>query len=96
MAFQLALLASFLPTLMLSGFIFPIASMPAFLQGVTYVVPARYFLIALRGIVLKGVGLSVIWPQLVALAVYSRRRAAAWRRCACARQWSVTCDASGS
>ena len=37
--------------------------MPAFLQGVTYVVPARYFLIALRGIVLKGVGLDVIWPR---------------------------------
>ena len=70
-AFQLAVLASFLPTLMLSGFIFPIASMPTFLQGVTYIVPARYFLIALRGIVLKGTGLSVIWPQLVSLAVYS-------------------------
>ena len=70
-AFQLAVLASFLPTLMLSGFIFPIASMPAFLQGVTYIVPARYFLIALRGIVLKGTGLSAIWPQLVSLAVYS-------------------------
>jgi ABC-2 type transport system permease protein len=70
-AFQLALLASFMPTLMLSGFIFPIASMPTFLQGVTYVVPARYFLIALRGIVLKGVGLDIIWQQLAALAIYS-------------------------
>ena len=70
-AFQLAVLASFLPTLMLSGFIFPIASMPTFLQGVTYIVPARYFLIALRGIVLKGTGLSTIWPQLVSLAAYS-------------------------
>ena len=70
-AFQLALLASFLPTLMLSGFIFPIASMPTFLRGMTYVVPARYFLIALRGIVLKGVGLDIIWQQLVALSIYS-------------------------
>jgi ABC-2 type transport system permease protein len=70
-AFQLALLASFLPTLMLSGFIFPISSMPAFLQGVTYVVPARYFLVALRGIVLKGVNAAVVWPQLVALAIYA-------------------------
>jgi ABC-2 type transport system permease protein len=70
-AFQLALLASFLPTLMLSGFIFPIASMPAFLRGVTYFVPARYFLIALRGIVLKGVGLSIIWQPLATLSVYS-------------------------
>jgi ABC-2 type transport system permease protein len=70
-AFQVAVLASFLPTLMLSGFIFPIASMPAFLRGVTYIVPARYFLIALRGIVLKGVGLSIIWPQLLSLVAYS-------------------------
>ena len=70
-AFQLALLASFLPTLMLSGFIFPISSMPPFLQGITYAVPARYFLIALRGIVLKGVGWSVVWPQLAALTAYS-------------------------
>lgn len=70
-AFQVAVLASFLPTLMLSGFIFPIASMPTFLQGVTYIVPARYFLIALRAIVLKGAGLEIIWPQLVSLAIYS-------------------------
>ena len=70
-AFQLALLASFLPTLMLSGFIFPIASMPEVLQAITRVVPARYFLTALRGIVLKGVGLDVVWRDLAALAVYS-------------------------
>jgi ABC-2 type transport system permease protein len=70
-AFQLALLASFLPTLMLSGFIFPIASMPAFLRAVTYIVPARYFLVALRGIVLKGVGLPMIWVDLLALVVYA-------------------------
>ena len=70
-AFQLALLSSFLPTLMLSGFIFPIASMPPVLQGITYIVPARYFLIALRGIVLKGVDFSIVWPQCAALAVYA-------------------------
>src|SRR4029077_11513859 len=70
-ALQLALLASFMPTLMLSGFIFPIASMPAFLRGVTYAVPARYFLVALRGIFLRGVGVTVVWPELAALAVYS-------------------------
>ena len=70
-AFQVALLTSFLPTLMLSGFIFPIASMPAFLQVVTFVVPARYFLVALRGVVLKGVGPAVFWQDLVALAIYA-------------------------
>lgn len=68
-AFQAAMLASFLPTLMLSGFIFPIASMPEALRVVTYVVPARYFLAALRGILLKGVGFGVIWPHLAALGL---------------------------
>ena len=70
-AFQMALLTSFMPTLMLSGFIFPITSMPAFLQAVTYVVPARYFLIALRAIVLKGVGPEMFWRDLVALTIFA-------------------------
>jgi drug efflux transport system permease protein len=70
-AFQAAMLSSFLPTLMLSGFIFPISSMPAFLQVVTYAVPARYFLIALRGILLKGTSLWLLLPQMGALIVYA-------------------------
>ena len=70
-AFQLALLTSYLPTLMLSGFIFPISSMPAVLQVITHAVPAKYFLLALRGIVLKGVGLEVIWRDLAALVVFA-------------------------
>jgi ABC-2 type transport system permease protein len=70
-AFQAAMLTSFLPTLMLSGFIFPISSMPTALQLVTYVVPARYFLVALRGIVLKGTSLWILWPELLALVLYA-------------------------
>jgi ABC-2 type transport system permease protein len=70
-AFQVALLTSYLPTLMLSGFIFPIASMPPFLQLVTYAVPARYFIVALRGIVLKGVGPAVFWQDVVALVAFA-------------------------
>jgi ABC-2 type transport system permease protein len=70
-AFQAAMLTSFLPTLMLSGFIFPISSMPHFLQVVTYAVPARYFLIALRGIVLKGTSLWLLLPQMGALILYA-------------------------
>jgi len=70
-AFQAALLVSFLPTLMLSGFIFPISSMPRFLQLVTYAVPARYFLIALRGVVLKGAGLEALGRELAALAAFA-------------------------
>ncbi len=70
-AFQMAMLSSFLPTLMLSGFIYPIASMPVALQFITYIVPARYFLVALRGVLLKGVGIEVILPQLGALAIFA-------------------------
>ena len=70
-AFQMAILASFLPTMMLSGFVFPLTSMPAPIRAVTYIVPARYFLVALRSIVLKGAGLAIFWPQLVALAIYA-------------------------
>jgi ABC-2 type transport system permease protein len=70
-AFQVAVLTSYMPTLMLSGFIFPISSMPAALQVVTYAVPARYFLTVLRGIVLKGVGVVAFWQDLAALAVFA-------------------------
>jgi ABC-2 type transport system permease protein len=70
-AFQMALLISLLPTIMLSGFIFPISSMPTALQVVTYVVPARYFLVALRGIVLKGSSLAHLVLPLAALTVYA-------------------------
>jgi ABC-2 type transport system permease protein len=70
-AFQLAVLTSYLPTLMLSGFIFPISSMPEALQTITYAVPARYFLAILRGIVLKGTGAAVFWQELAALAIFA-------------------------
>lgn len=70
-AFQVALILAFLPTFLLSGFIFPIQNMPKPIQVVTYVVPARYFLIVLRGIVLKGVGLATVWASVVALVVYA-------------------------
>jgi ABC-2 type transport system permease protein len=71
LAFQMALLISFLPTLMLSGFIFPINSMPRALQLITHLVPARYFLIALRGILLKGTAIDHLLPQLGALTAYA-------------------------
>jgi len=70
-AFQVALILAFLPTFLLSGFIFPIQNMPRPIQLVTFVIPARYFLVALRGIVLKGVELGTIWVQLVAMVVYA-------------------------
>jgi ABC-2 type transport system permease protein len=86
-AFQLAVLASFLPTMMLSGFVFPIASMPAAIQAITFVVPARYFIVALRAIVLKGAALATFWTELAALAVYAVLilTFASWRL---SRQWT--------
>jgi len=71
LAFLVGLLISLLPTFVLSGFIFPIASMPAPIQVITHIVPARYFLVALRGIVLKGVGFGPLAPQLGALGIYA-------------------------
>ncbi|MCC7034811.1 MAG: ABC transporter permease [Acidobacteria bacterium] len=71
LAFQVALLSSFLPTFILSGFVFPLTSMPVPIQVISHVVPARYFLVALRAIVLKGAGLEAFWEQLVALGIFS-------------------------
>jgi ABC-2 type transport system permease protein len=71
LAFLIGLLISLLPTVILSGFIFPIASMPAPIRMITYIVPARYFLVALRGIVLKGVGFDLLTREFGALALYA-------------------------
>jgi ABC-2 type transport system permease protein len=70
-AFQAAALIAMLPTLILSGFIFPLASMPIVLQYISSIVPARYFLVALRGIVLKGLDLTAVWPSILALVIYA-------------------------
>ena len=55
------------PMIYLSGFIFPIENMPGWIQPLTYLIPLRYFLVIVRGIFLKGVGLEVLWPQALAL-----------------------------
>jgi ABC-2 type transport system permease protein len=55
------------PMIFLSGFVFPIENMPDAIQPVTYLIPLRYFLVILRGIFLKGVGLEVLWPDALAL-----------------------------
>lgn len=56
-----------MPMIYLSGFVFPIENMPAWIQQVTYLIPLRYFLVILRGIFLKGVGLETLWPQALAM-----------------------------
>jgi ABC-2 type transport system permease protein len=70
-AFLLALLTTMLPTFILSGFVFPIRNMPTAVQAFTYLVPARYFLAALRAIILKGAGFPAIWDQLLLLAAFA-------------------------
>jgi ABC-2 type transport system permease protein len=70
---QAMMTASFffmIPMVFLSGFVFPIENMPAVVQPVTYLVPLRYFLIILRGIFLKGVGMETLWPQAAAMLAW--------------------------
>ena len=56
-----------MPMIYLSGFIFPIENMPAWIQPLTYLIPLRYFLVIVRGIFQKGIGLEILWPQALAL-----------------------------
>lgn len=70
-AFQFGIFSALLPTMILSGFIFPIRNMPQVLQWLSYLVPARYYLVILRGIVLKGADLSPYWDQMALLALYT-------------------------
>lgn len=58
------------PMIYLSGFIFPIENMPPVIQYATYLIPLRYFLVIVRGIFLKGIGLDLLWPQVLALAAW--------------------------
>jgi ABC-2 type transport system permease protein len=71
LAFMIAAIISMLPTFILSGFVFPIRNMPIIIQFITYLLPARYFLVVLRAIILKGAGLSAFWDQALILAVYA-------------------------
>lgn len=66
----LAVFAVLMPSVLLSGFMFPIANMPWAIQQITWLIPFRYFLEIVRGIFLKGVGLEVLWPQALALTAF--------------------------
>jgi len=70
-AFTLAVLITVLPSFLLSGFVFPIRNMPWIIRAITYLVPARYVLEALRGIIIKGSGLLSFWPAVLGLVVFS-------------------------
>ena len=70
LACQMGIISSFLPAFLLSGFVFSIENMPAVVQAVTHIVPARYFVTLMKAIFLKGVGVSLLWGELVFLLAY--------------------------
>lgn len=70
-AFQIGTLISMIPSLLLSGFIFPIESMPLPVQIVTNVTPSKFFIVCLRAILLKGEGIAVFWDQLLYMLLFS-------------------------
>ncbi len=71
LASQLAMVSTFLPAFLLSGFAFPIANMPVVIRGLTHIIPARYFVTVVKGIFLRGVGLDVLWPEALFLLAFS-------------------------
>ncbi|MFC1576535.1 ABC transporter permease [Candidatus Omnitrophota bacterium] len=70
-ASQTAILATFMPTYLLSGFMYPIWNMPKAIQAITYFIPARYFIVILRGIYLKGIGLRFLVTQVLLLMLFA-------------------------
>jgi ABC-2 type transport system permease protein len=70
-ATQAGVLSSLLPSLLLSGMVFPVENMPLPLRVLSSVIPARYLVHALRGILLKGNGLEVLWPDLLAVVAFA-------------------------
>lgn len=69
-AFLASLLSTIIPTLVFSNFVFPLRSMPEILQYISYIIPAKYYLVILRGIILKGVGFSILWEQFAYLLFF--------------------------
>ncbi len=70
-ASQFALLTTFLPAFLLSGFAFPIDQMPVAIRVVTYIFPARYYVTTLKGVFLKGAGIEALGGQLLAMAAFA-------------------------
>jgi len=71
LASQLATLTTFIPTMLLSGFIYPIFNMPQAVQIITYFIPARYYIVILRGLFLKGNGIDVMWDEALFLFLFA-------------------------
>jgi ABC-2 type transport system permease protein len=70
-AFMMAVLSSLLPSFLLSGFVFPITSMPVVLQVLSNVAVTKFFLVVVRGVMLKGVGMEAVWPQFIYMFLFA-------------------------
>jgi ABC-2 type transport system permease protein len=71
LAYQLGMVSTFLPAFLLSGFVYSIENMPVVIQAVTYIVPARYFVTLLKGVFLKGVGIEILWGEILFLFIFA-------------------------
>src|SRR3989338_7197009 len=70
-AFFISVFSSLLPAFLLSGFVFPLSSMPMILQVIANILPTKYFLVIVRAVILKGVGIGPVWDQFLALSLFS-------------------------
>lgn len=70
-AFMISVFSSLLPSFLLSGFVFPIRSMPIVLQIISNLTPAKFFLVVVRSVILKGVGPSAFWDQLLYMTIFA-------------------------
>ncbi len=71
LASQIAIISTFIPAFLLSGFMYAISNMPPVIQLITHIIPARYFITILRGIYLKGVGIEILWTQALFLIIFA-------------------------
>ncbi|HEX6559689.1 MAG TPA: ABC transporter permease [Longimicrobiales bacterium] len=71
LATQTAMVATYLPALLLSGFLYDVRSMPFVLRAITYIVPAKYYIAVTRGVLLKGVGVHVLWVQGLSMILFA-------------------------
>lgn len=71
LSIQLSFIITYLPTFVLSGYIFPVVNMPFIVKLITYIVPAKYLIIYIKGVMLKGIGVTILWSQVLFLAVFA-------------------------
>jgi ABC-2 type transport system permease protein len=71
LAVQGAVMLTYMPSIVLSGYIFPIKNMPVIIQGLTYLVPARYLIYYMKGITMKGIGFTLMWSQIIFLVLFA-------------------------